>query len=217
MADIAHIAGLVAARIHPSPIGHCQIVTSTTHKTLRGPRGGIILCDEPHAKDIDKAVFPNMQGGPLMHVIAAKAVALKEAESPEFAAYQRQVVANANALAEALLGFGHKLVSGGTDNHLMLLDFSGTAMTGRKAEVALDKANITTNKNMVPFDERKPMVTSGLRIGSPTVTTRGMKESEMQSIAALIHRVLSDPDNEENLAAVRAEVVELCRQFPFDL
>ena len=217
MADIAHIAGLVAARIHPNPVGSCQIVTTTTHKTLRGPRGGLVMCDEAHAKDVDKAVFPNMQGGPLMHVIAAKAVALKEAQSAEFATYQRQVVSNANALAEGLLKHGHKLVSGGTDNHLLLLDFSGTPMTGRKAEVALDRANITTNKNMIPFDERKPMVTSGLRLGSPTVTTRGMKEGEMHLVASLIHRVLADPDNDATLDAVRADVVELCHQFPFDI
>jgi glycine hydroxymethyltransferase len=217
MADIAHIAGLIAAGVHPSPIPSCPIVTSTTHKTLRGPRGGLILCTQELAKDIDKAVFPNVQGGPLMHVIAAKAVALREAQTPEFQAYQRQIVKNAQALAEALLGHGHKLVSGGTDNHLMLLDFSGTEMTGRKAEVALDRAHITANKNMVPFDQRKPMVTSGLRIGTPTVTTRGMKEAEMRQLASLIHRVLLDPDNETNLETVRHEVIELCRQYPFDL
>ena len=193
MADVAHIAGLIVAGLHPNPIPSCPIVTTTTHKTLRGPRGGLILCTEELAKDIDKAVFPNVQGGPLMHVIAGKAVAFKEAQAPGFQAYQGQVVLNAATLAESLLALGYSLVSGGTDNHLMLVDFSGTEMTGRKAETALDRAHITANKNMVPFDSRKPMVTSGLRIGTPTVTTRGMKEGEMRQLAGLIHRVLQIP------------------------
>jgi glycine hydroxymethyltransferase len=217
MADIAHIAGLIAAQLHPNPVHSCQIVTTTTHKTLRGPRGGLVLCQADLAQPVDKAVFPNMQGGPLMHVIAAKAVALREAQQPEFAAYQAQILRNAQALAEELLSLGYKLVSGGTDNHLMLLDFSGTAMTGRKAETALDRAHITANKNMVPFDERKPMTTSGLRIGTPTVTTRGMGEDEMRDIARLMHRVLSAPEDEATTEAVRQEAIELCRQFPFDL
>ncbi len=217
MADMAHIAGLVAAELHPTPVGHCQIVTSTTHKTLRGPRGGLILCDLPLRKKINKAVFPNMQGGPLMHIIAAKAVALKEAQEPEFRDYQEQTLKNAKALSSALLERGYSLVSGGTDNHLMLLDFRDTTMTGKIAEEALDCAHITANKNMVPFDDRSPFVTSGLRIGTPTVTTRGMKEGEMRLLASMIDRILSDPENDKTIEAVRNEVVELCRQFPFEL
>src|SRR5512135_3132951 len=196
MADIAHIAGLVAAGLHPSPVPHCEFVTTTTHKTLRGPRGGMILCRESWAKEIDKAVFPGVQGGPLMHVIAAKAVAFKEALTPEWKAYQQQIVANAAALAQGLSGEGWRLVSGGTDNHLMLVDVFAKGLTGKVAEKALDKAGITVNKNTIPFDTNSPMVASGIRIGTPALTTRGMKEPDMQQIATLVSRALHAVENE---------------------
>jgi len=214
MADIAHIAGLVATGLHPSPVPHCQFVTSTTHKTLRGPRGGLILCQEKWAKEVDKLLFPGVQGGPLMHVIAAKAVAFKEALLPEFKVYQQQVVANAKALAASLLGEGFRLVSGGTDNHLMLVDVFAKGITGKAAEAALDRAGITVNKNTIPFDTNKPMVASGIRIGTPALTTRGMREPEMEEIGRLIARVLGKIDDETELAAVKRDVQKLCAQFP---
>ena len=217
MVDMAHIAGLVAAGIHPSPVPHAQFVTTTTHKTLRGPRGGLILCKAEYAKDIDKAVFPGMQGGPLMHVIAAKAVALKEALSEEFKAYQRQIVANAKALAGELANRGYRLVSGGTDNHLMLVDVKARGLTGKAAEAALDQVGVTVNKNTIPFDTESPFVTSGIRIGTPAVTTRGMKEDAMREIAAIIDETLQAAvsgaldDVKERL---RGRVQELCRTYP---
>jgi glycine hydroxymethyltransferase len=214
MADIAHIAGLVVAGLHPSPAPHCEFVTTTTHKTLRGPRGGMILCQEKWAKDLDKKVFPGMQGGPLMHVIAAKAVSFKEALEPEFRAYQQQIVANAKALAAALVGEGWRLVSGGTDNHLMLVDVFSRGITGKAAEAALDRAGITVNKNTIPFDANKPMVASGIRVGTPALTTRGMKEADMETIGRLISRALHGVDNETELAEVKREVARLCDRFP---
>jgi glycine hydroxymethyltransferase len=216
LVDMAHIAGLVATGHHPSPVPHSDVVTTTTHKTLRGPRGGLILCIEEHAKAIDKAVFPFMQGGPLMHVIAAKAVALLEALQPDFADYSAQVIANAQALGEGLTARGFHLVSGGTDNHLMLVDLrpSHEDLTGKEAEAALEAAGITVNKNTVPGETRSPFVTSGLRIGTPALTTRGMKETEMEGIAAWIARVLESPGDEAQIAAVRGEVKELCGGFP---
>jgi glycine hydroxymethyltransferase len=213
-ADIAHIAGLVATGVHPSPAGHAQIVTTTTHKTLRGPRGGLILCDADLAKRIDSAIFPGLQGGPLMHVIAGKAVAFREALTPEFVDYCEQIVANAKALCAGLMGSGFKVVSDGTDNHLFLLSLVGRDTTGKMAQIALDRAGITANKNMVPFDPRKPMVTSGVRIGTPAVTSRGMREPEMAEIACLIGRVLGNPGDVEELDAVREEAELLCRRFP---
>lgn len=213
-ADIAHIAGLVASGVHPTPIGKAQIVTTTTHKTLRGPRGGLILCDADWAKKINSAVFPGLQGGPLMHVIAGKAVALKEALSPDFRAYCEQIVANAKALAGSVLSRDLKVVSGGTDNHLFLLSLVGRETTGKAAEIALDRAGITANKNMIPFDPRKPMVTSGVRIGTPAVTTRGMREAEMMQIGDLMARVLESPGDLEALDQIRDEVADLCREFP---
>ncbi|MDD5556919.1 MAG: ribose 5-phosphate isomerase B [bacterium] len=214
MADMAHVAGLVAAGCHPSPVPHADFVTTTTHKTLRGPRGGMILCRRRYAAEIDRAVFPGMQGGPLMHVIAAKAVALREAMDPRFAAYARRVTANAAALAAALAARGHRLVSGGTDNHLVLVDLTATGMTGRDAAAALHAAGITVNKNMIPFDPMKPTVTSGIRLGTPAVTTRGMREPEMERIAELIHAVVSGGGGEDVRAAVRGQVADLCRAFP---
>jgi len=214
MADIAHIAGLVAAGVHPSPIPYADFVTTTTHKTLRGPRGGIIMCKEEHAKKLDKAVFPGAQGGPLMHVIAAKAVALKEALTEEFREYQRQIVKNAKALAKTLMEEGLRLVTGGTDNHLMLVDLRPFNLTGDVAEKALEKAGITVNKNTIPFDPQKPTVTSGIRIGTPAVTTRGMKEEEMKRIGKLIARVLRSPDDEKVLNQVKGEVEDLAEAFP---
>jgi glycine hydroxymethyltransferase len=213
-ADIAHIAGLVACGVHPSPIGRAQIVTSTTHKTLRGPRGGMILCDASWGKKIDSAVFPGGQGGPLMHVIAGKAVALREAARPDFCAYCSQIVANARALAGALAERGFRIVSGGTDTHLFLLSLIDRDVTGKAAQAALEHAGITTNKNMVPFDPRKPAVTSGVRIGTPALTTRGMKEAEMLLIGGLISRALERPEDAAALGAVRREVEALCRRFP---
>jgi len=214
MADIAHFAGLVAAGIHPSPVPHCEFVTTTTHKTLRGPRGGMILCREAYAKSLNSSVFPGNQGGPLMHVIAAKAVAFQEALTPEFTAYQRQIVANAKALADGLVRNGFRLVSGGTDNHLMLLDLRNTELTGKVAQETLDRAHITVNRNTVPFETRSPFVTSGVRIGTPAVTTRGMGEAEMAVIAELIGRALQNVGNEAALRAVADDVVALCANFP---
>ena len=213
-ADIAHIAGLVATGLHPSPVGVAQIVTTTTHKTLRGPRGGLILCDRDFAKKIDSAVFPGGQGGPLMHVIAAKAVAFREAAQPAFKDYCAQILANARTLASALSGAGFRVVSGGTDTHLFLLSLVDRDMTGKAAQIALERASIATNKNMVPFDPRKPMVTSGLRVGTPAVTTRGMREAEMREIAGLMARGLERPGDVDELDAIRAEVESLCRRFP---
>jgi len=214
MADIAHVAGLVVADLHPDPVPHCDFVTTTTHKTLRGPRGGMILCKAEHAKSIDSSIFPGHQGGPLMHVIAAKAVAFHEALKPQFRDYQRAIVANAARLASALVEQGFALISGGTDNHLMLLDLRQGELTGRLAQQTLDKANITTNCNTVPFDKRSPFVTSGLRLGSPAVTSRGMRESEMEQIADFIARALARRDDDVALAAIGTEVASLCRRFP---
>jgi glycine hydroxymethyltransferase len=214
MTDMAHVAGLVAGGVHPSPVPHSDFVTTTTHKTLRGPRAGLILCRAAHAKDIDRAVFPGVQGGPLVHVIAAKAVCLKEAGAPEFAEYQRQLVANAKRLAAAIAAGGYRLVSGGTDNHLMLVDVFSKGLTGKVAEAALGKAGITVNKNAIPFDQNPPMVASGIRIGTPAVTTRGMAEKDMDAVGELILRALAAPDDDAALAAVRADVDELCRRFP---
>jgi glycine hydroxymethyltransferase len=211
---MAHIAGLVAAGVHPSPVPHADFVTTTTHKTLRGPRAGLVMCRQRYAKDLDRSVFPGVQGGPLMHVIAGKAVCLKEAATPEFAAYQRQVAANARRLAANLSAAGYRLVSGGTDNHLMLVDVFSKGVTGKVAEAALDKAGITVNKNAIPFDQNPPMVASGIRIGTPAVTTRGMREPEMDVIAEYINRVLAAPDDDAVLRAVRSEVKQLCRKFP---
>ena len=213
-ADIAHIAGLVAAGVHPSPAGRAQLVTTTTHKTLRGPRGGMILCDKQWRKRIDSAVFPGLQGGPLMHVIAGKAVAFKEILSTDFKRYCEQIVANAKALCAALMEAELRVVSGGTDNHLFLLSLVDRDITGKMAQIVLDRAGVTTNKNMVPFDPHKPMVTSGLRIGTPAVTTRGMREPEMVEIAGLIQRVLRNPGDVDELDAVREDVATLCRRFP---
>ncbi|MBR5346685.1 MAG: serine hydroxymethyltransferase [Deltaproteobacteria bacterium] len=214
MVDMAHIAGLVAAGEHPSPVPWAEFVTTTTHKTLRGPRGGMILCREEFAKTVNSNIFPGIQGGPLMHVIAAKAVALKEALEPSFKEYARQVVKNAKALAAGLMQRGFNLVSGGTDNHVMLVDFSGTEMTGKMAEAALEKAGITVNKNAVPFDTRSPFVTSGIRIGTPATTTRGLKEADMEQVADWIAQALAHVDDEARLQAIRNEVAELCRKHP---
>ena len=212
--DMAHIAGLVAAGVHPNPVPHSDFVTTTTHKTLRGPRAGLVLCRERFAKDLDRNVFPGVQGGPLVHIIAGKAVCLKEAAEPAFAAYQRQIAANATALARALTAAGFRLVSGGTDNHLMLVDVFSQGVTGKAAEAALDKAGITVNKNAIPFDQNPPMVASGIRIGTPAVTTRGMREAEMELIGELITRALKARDDDRALAMVRSEVETLCRRFP---
>jgi glycine hydroxymethyltransferase len=214
MADIAHIAGLVATGLHPSPVAVSEYVTTTTHKTLRGPRGGLIMCKEPYAKILNSRVFPGMQGGPLMHVIAAKAVALKEALSPEFADYQRQIVKNAQAMAQQLIDEGFRLVSGGTDNHMMLVDLTAKGVTGKDAQEALDRASITVNKNGIPFDTQGPMVTSGIRIGTPALTTRGMKEDEMRLIASLIADVINNINDEQKIQAVAGKVKELCSRFP---
>jgi glycine hydroxymethyltransferase len=214
MADIAHIAGMVAVGLHPSPVPHAEFVTTTTHKTLRGPRGGLVLCQEKWAKELDRLLFPGVQGGPLMHVIAAKAVAFQEALAPEFKAYQAQTLANAKALAATLTDEGWRLVSGGTDNHLMLIDVFARGITGKVAEAALDRAGITVNKNTIPFDTNSPMVASGIRLGTPALTTRGMREAEMDAIAGLIARVLAAPGEDAVAAAVRAEVRALCARFP---
>jgi len=212
--DMAHIAGLVAAGMHPSPVPHADLVTTTTHKTLRGPRAGLILCREQYAKDVDKALFPGVQGGPLMHIIAAKAVCFKEAMEPSFNQYQRQILANAQALARSLTSNGYRLVSGGTDNHLMLVDVFSKGVTGKVAEAALGKAGITVNKNAIPFDQNPPMVASGIRVGTPAVTTRGMREAEMEQIGALMARVLAAPDDGRVIDMVKTEVEQLCRRFP---
>jgi len=214
LVDMAHIAGLVAAGIHPSPVPLAELVTTTTHKTLRGPRGGLILSKEPFAKGVNSNIFPGIQGGPLMHVIAGKAVAFHEALQPGFAVYQRQIVANAKALAEALQRGGLRLVSGGTDTHLMLVDLRPKRLTGKVAEAALGKAAITVNKNMIAFDPEKPMVTSGIRIGTPALTTRGMKEAEMATVGALIVDALDHAADEAALARVAGKVHELARSFP---
>lgn len=214
MADIAHIAGLVATGLHPSPVPTCEYVTTTTHKTLRGPRGGLIMCKEPQIKILNSRVFPGMQGGPLMHVIAAKAVALKEALAPEFKLYSQQILKNAQAMAGQLQDEGFRLVSGGTDNHLMLVDLTSKGVTGKDAQEALDRAAITVNKNGIPFDTQGPMVTSGIRIGTPALTTRGMKENEMRLIASLIADVINHISDEKTLQAVASKVKTLCDQFP---
>ncbi|GIW43041.1 MAG: serine hydroxymethyltransferase [Candidatus Binatia bacterium] len=214
MADIAHFAGLVAAGIHPSPIPHCEFVTTTTHKTLRGPRGGMIMCREAYAKSIASSVFPGNQGGPLMHIIAAKAVAFQEALRPEFKSYQEQVVRNAQALCRALQARGFRAVSGGTDNHLMLIDLRSSELTGKLAQETLDRARITVNKNTVPFETRSPFVTSGIRIGTPAVTSRGMREAEMETIAELITRALERVGDESALKSIADDVVSLCKKFP---
>ena len=214
MTDMAHIAGLVAAGVHPSPVPYSDFVTSTTHKTLRGPRGGLALCREEHAKNLNRSVFPGVQGGPLMHIIAAKAVCFKEAAEPGFGDYQRRVVANAQRLAGALASHGFRLVSGGTDNHLLLVDVFSQGLTGKVSEAALGRASITVNKNAIPFDQNPPMIASGIRLGTPAVTTRGMGEPEMDQIGELISRVLAAPDDDEVARAVRADVEDLCQRFP---
>jgi glycine hydroxymethyltransferase len=214
MADIAHIAGLVAAGLHPSPIPHCHFVTTTTHKTLRGPRAGMVMCKEEFAKDLDRAVFPGLQGGPLMHVIAAKAVALKEALSEGFRGYQQQIMANAKALSARLAGHGFRIVSGGTDNHVFLLDVTPAGLTGKVAEKALDAAHITVNKNTIPYDPNPPMVASGIRIGTPALTTRGMQEPEMDQVGDFIAEILRAPEDEAVRESVRRRIRELCERFP---
>jgi glycine hydroxymethyltransferase len=214
MADIAHIAGMVAVGLHPTPIPVCEYVTSTTHKTLRGPRGGLIMCKEAYAKTLNSRVFPGMQGGPLMHIIAAKAVAFKEALSPEFKQYQQQILKNAQAMADELKNQGFRLVSGGTDNHLMLVDLTPKGATGKDVQEALDRAGITVNKNGIPFDTKGPQITSGIRVGTPAVTTRGMKEPEMRLIATYIADVISGINNENKIQAVAQKVKALCAQFP---
>ena len=215
MVDIAHIAGLVAAELHPSPIPYADFVTSTTHKTLRGPRGGIVMCKEKYAADLDRMVMPGIQGGPLMHVIAAKAVAFKEALTDEFKVYQKRIVDNAQAMANALMEKGHKLVSDGTDTHLMLISFIDVPkVTGKKVEKALDKAGITANKNTVPFDPEKPFVTSGVRLGTPAITTRGMDPDEMRTIADFIDRAIANRRKDEVLEGIAGEVADLCKKFP---
>jgi glycine hydroxymethyltransferase len=212
--DMAHFAGLVAAGEHPTPVGHAQIVTTTTHKTLRGPRGGMILCDAEFEKPINSAVFPNIQGGPLMHVIAGKAVMLKEAATPEFKTYAKQIRKNATTLAASLASAGLRIVSGGTDNHLMLVDVRPLGLTGKKAEKALDAVGITVNKNTIPYDPEKPAIASGIRVGTPAVTTRGMREAEMERIGALIARALNTKGDETAAQDIAAEVLDLTRRFP---
>ena len=216
MADIAHIAGLVAVGLHPSPVPHCEFVTTTTHKTLRGPRGGLILCREEFAKAVDKAVFPGVQGGPLVHIIAAKAVSFGEALREDFKAYQQQILDNAQALADELKAQGLRLVSGGTDNHLILVDVfaDGTGITGKVAEKALDAVHLTVNKNTIPFDTNSPFVASGVRLGTPALTTRGMKEAEMKQIGQLIASIIREPESEEVKAKVKQDVAELTAKFP---
>jgi glycine hydroxymethyltransferase len=216
MADIAHIAGLVAVGLHPSPVPVADFVTTTTHKTLRGPRSGMIMCKSEHAKAVDSRIFPGIQGGPLMHVVAGKAVAFGEALQPEFRTYQQRILDNAQALAKALSGHGYRLVSGGTDNHLMLVDLRAVHadITGKQAELWLEQANLIVNKNMIPFDDRKPVDTSGLRIGTPAVSTRGLGPDEMQTVADLIHEVLSERGSEDAVARVRASVRAICDRFP---
>lgn len=215
MADIAHIAGLVAAGLHPSPIGHAHFVTTTTHKTLRGPRGGLVMCNADFAKKIDSAVFPGIQGGPLMHVIAAKAVALQQAMTDEFKEYQRQIVANAKHMAKCMADLGFRIVSGGTDNHLFLVDLTPKNVTGSEAQIALEASGIMVNKNLIPFDTRSPNIASGIRIGTPAVTTRGMKEKEMEIICEMIDAVLKKRNDASFMDHTRAQVRELCKGFPF--
>ena len=212
--DMAHIAGLVAAGVHPSPVPHSDFVTTTTHKTLRGPRGGMVLCREKYQKDLDRVVFPGIQGGPLMHIIAAKAVCFKEAMEPAFVEYQKQIVANARRLASGLSSAGFRLVSGGTDNHLMLVDVFSKGITGKAAEAALGKAGITVNKNAIPFDQNPPMVASGIRVGTPAITSRGMREPEMDRVAEFIATALASPDDDTVLGRIKEEVEALCRKFP---
>lgn len=214
MADIAHVAGLVAAGLHPNPVPYCEFVTTTTHKTLRGPRAGMIFCREEMGKKLNSSIFPGIQGGPLMHVIAAKAVALKEAMTPAFRGYQRQIVANAQAMARTIAARGFRLVSGGTDNHLMLVNLSDTPLTGKEAEEALERVGITVNKNTVPFETRSPFITSGIRIGTPAVTTRGMKEPEMERIGTMVADILEKPGDVATQGRVASEVRTLCREFP---
>jgi len=214
MVDMAHFAGLVAAGFHPSPVPYADVVTTTTHKTLRGPRGGLILCRENYGKAIDSAVFPGIQGGPLMHIIAAKAVALKEAMTPAFKTYSGQIVKNAKALAAGMQKRGWRLVSGGTDNHLMLVDVSVKKLNGKQVQEVLDRVKITVNKNMIPFDKESPFKASGVRLGTPAVTTRGMKENEMDQIAAFITETLQAPEDQKHLALIRARVEALTAQFP---
>ena len=214
MSDIAHIAGLVATGVHPSPVPYSDFITTTTHKTLRGPRGGVVMCKEQYAKAIDKSVFPGIQGGPLVHVIAAKAVAFNEALSDNFKEYQQNIVKNAKALADALKKRGFKLVSDGTDNHLMLVDLTNFNITGKEAEEGLDKAGITVNKNTIPFDTKPPTVTSGIRIGTPSVTTRGMGENEMEEIAEIIERVIKNVSNNAVIKDMKRKVQALCEKFP---
>jgi glycine hydroxymethyltransferase len=214
MVDIAHIAGLIATGLHPSPIPYADFVTSTTHKTLRGPRGGMIMCKEQYAADLDRMVMPGIQGGPLMHIIAAKAVAFKEAMSEDFKAYQKRILDNARTMAEELKKRGYHIVSGGTDTHLFLVSFINEKFSGKKVEKALDKAGITVNKNTVPFDHRKPFVTSGIRVGTPAITTRGMGVEEMKIIADFIDRAIQNREDDEVLAGIAGEVKELCAKFP---
>jgi glycine hydroxymethyltransferase len=211
---MAHIAGLVAAGVHPSPVPHSDFVTTTTHKTLRGPRGGMVLSRAQYQKDLDRTVFPGIQGGPLMHIIAAKAVCFKEAMEPAFADYQKQIVTNARRLAAGLSAAGFRLVSGGTDNHLMLVDVFSKGLTGKVAEAALGKAGITVNKNAIPFDQNPPMVASGIRVGTPAITSRGMREPEMDRVAEFIAAALASPDDDAALGRVKGEVEALCRKFP---
>ncbi len=214
MADIAHIAGLIVAGVHPTPVKKADFITGTTHKTLRGPRGGFILSDKKYGKMIDKMIFPGIQGGPLMHIIAAKAVAFKEAFTPEFKDYQKQIVKNCKRLGEELQKEGFSLITGGTDNHLLLLDLTKNKITGKEGEKVLEKAGIFVNKNLIPYDEEPPEITSGLRIGTPLITTRGMKEEEMEIIAGFISKVLKNPGNETLIKRVKEEVKELCSSFP---
>jgi glycine hydroxymethyltransferase len=214
MVDMAHIAGMVAAGLHPTPVPVAEFVTSTTHKTLRGPRGGFIIARPEYARTLDSQVFPGIQGGPLMHVIAAKAVALKEALSPNFRRYQKQILANTYVLAQEFLRLGYRLVAGGTDTHLILVDLTPIGLTGKVAEEALGLAGITVNKNAIPFDLQPKTITSGIRLGTPAVTTRGMKDAEMRTIADFIHQALSKPDAPDNLIRLHAQVHEFCRSFP---
>jgi glycine hydroxymethyltransferase len=214
MVDMAHIAGLVAAGVHPSPVPYADYVTTTTHKTMRGPRGGLILAKEEYGKNLNSQIFPGIQGGPLMHVIAAKAVSFKEAMSPEYVLYQQQVVKNSQALGAALIKYGFDLVSGGSDNHLLLVDLSNKNITGKEAEETLESAGLTVNKNAIPFDTKSRFVTGGIRIGTPAVTSRGLKEQDMNRIAAWINRVITNPGNELEISKIRSEVRELCERFP---
>jgi glycine hydroxymethyltransferase len=214
MADIAHIAGLVAAKLHPDPFPYCDVVTATTHKTMRGPRGGIILCRQDHAKKIDAQVFPGMQGGPLMHVIAAKAIALKEAMAPDFRVYQEQILKNARALAQGMKKRGYRLVAGGTDNHMVLIDLTDKDMTGRQATDVLEEVGITVNKNLIPYDEKPAKQASGIRIGSPALTSRGMREQEMDQICEWMHQALSNPDDETHIKNIHKQVQEMCDAYP---